>query len=283
MHKRVLAALSFLVPLLAACGDDNPTDTSPDAALADTGPVPDAGSPLDGGADADTGSDAGTGPLEIIGVYASNFGSEEIITDERFNGAAIQRFDNGERWLVTQTSTSSSFNPGLYNRIAWTLPTGDIFYYCFEDFGLPSVEAAATSTMRADPSNPEDGGCGMFSWTRLRRALAIRGEYDNNFGGSETITAVTWTAYGSPSRIVDWDDGERWVITQNPEDAMFGPNLFNRVVYTEPNPAGSFYHCTVEFGLETAAAARMSAATADATDPENSGCGMFPWTRLDRR
>lgn len=230
------------------------------------------------GGDDDPGPDAGTEPLEIVGVWASNFGAEEVITESRFNSADIVEHDNAANLLITRNSTAAEFNPGLFNRIQWIDLAGDTFYYCFVEFGLPSAEAARTSTTSADPSEPDDGGCGGFPWTRLRRAISIRGRYLSNFGGMETITATVWNQLGFTQTIVDWDEGENWVVTQSPE---LDPSTFNRIEFTEPGSMGAFHYCTVDFGLATADQARTSTRTADPSGLETDGCGGFPWTRLD--
>jgi hypothetical protein len=229
------------------------------------------------------GNGNGSG-LEIAGVYASNFGSEEVITEGAFNGTPIRFFDNEENVLITQNPPDSNMNPDTFNRIVWTEPSGDVFYYCFVDFGLATLEEARNSTATADDTDPENSGCGMFAWTRLREAISFRGSYMNNFDGMETVTATVWDQGGSVMRLVDWNEDENWVVTQNPSDAMSNPDLFNRIEFTEPDPAtGSLYYCFVDFGLDTAEDARQSTATADASEPEDGGCGMFPWTRLDPR
>ena len=57
-------------------------------------------------------------------------------------------------------------------------------------------------------------------------------------------------------------------------------DVFNRIVWTEPD-GGSFYYCTVAFGLPTLEDALNSTETADASDPETMGsCGAFSWTKL---
>lgn len=247
-----IIALSTLT--FVACGDDDPAENG-----------------------------EGSGGLEIAGVWASNFGSEEVITEAGFNAADIREYDNDQNIALTQNPADAEFNPGLFNRIVWTEPTGDTFHYCFTDFGLDSLEAARAADTEADASDPDAGGCGGFPWTRLRRAISIRGEYESNFDGLETVTATVWQQGGAPMRLVDWDETENWVVTQNDDEADFNPGLFNRIEFTEPDASGSFYYCFVEFGLSTADEARDSTATADASDPETTGCGGFPWTRLDPR
>lgn len=110
-------------------------------------------------------------------------------------------------------------------------------------------------------------------------AIEIVGTYDNNFGGTETITADTWDV-GVVQTIIAWDNAENWTVTQNPDDAEFSPSKFNKLVWTEPDANGEFYYCTVTFDEETAEAARTTDKTADPSDPENTGCGGFAWTKL---
>jgi hypothetical protein len=60
---------------------------------------------------------------------------------------------------------------------------------------------------------------------------------------------------------------------------MFNPSKFNRFVWTAIT-GGSFYYCTVDFGLATLNDALASTKTADDSDPDASGCGGFSWTKL---
>jgi len=270
-----------LGPPVAACGDDgvapNPpggdAGSDPDAGpLADSGPTDsgDAG-PADGG-----GRDA---PIEIAGVWASNFGTQDVITKNRFNDAAIRTWNNDRNFVITQNPPTAGSNPNRYNRVVWTEFDGERFFYCIVDFGLESLEAALDSDATADDSDPVNTGCGGFPWTRLREAIGIRGRYVSNFGGVETVTATAWKQGGPAMHIADWSDDERWAVTQNDEDAEFAPGRYNRIVWTETE-GDEFYYCFVDFGLRSLRAALESDATADDSDPENRGCGGFPWTRL---
>ncbi len=103
--------------------------------------------------------------------------------------------------------------------------------------------------------------------------LEVIGVWDDNFGGTTEITAESWGAL----RIDSYDNDENIVIAQNPSDDEFSPDTFNRIVWTEPAD-GEFYVCFVDFGLSTTAEAESSTATADDSDPANSGCGAFAWT-----
>jgi hypothetical protein len=109
--------------------------------------------------------------------------------------------------------------------------------------------------------------------------IEIAGTWESNFGGTEVIDSHGFTSFGSTSPIIEYDNDDNTMITQNPCDAEFSPNAFNKIVWTEI-VNDSFYYCTVDFGLDSAADARNSTMTADDSDPENEGCGGFAWTQL---
>ncbi len=108
--------------------------------------------------------------------------------------------------------------------------------------------------------------------------LEIIGRWHSNWGGDEVVTASSWTSYGTTA-IIDYDNVHSWLITQNAANASYNPSQFSKIVWTKPS-GGSFYYCIVDFGLATAAAARASTKTADASDPATSGCGGYSWTKL---
>jgi hypothetical protein len=130
--------------------------------------------------------------------------------------------------------------------------------------------------------------------------IEIEGTWASNFGSVETIDSTSWTITSSSSgeggaggeagepfpptvsRIEEFSNDSNEVVTQNPEDAAFSPGLYNRIVWTEIE-GKSFFYCTTDFGIESSAAAQALNTHADASDPENSGCGDFPWTKLTRQ
>jgi len=134
------------------------------------------------GDDADGGSEprgeAGSGgetnagnSLEIEGAWLSNFGMEETISAEAWNTQSVVSFDNAENTAVTQNAADAAFSPEKFNKIVWTEPEADSFYYCTVDYDLDSAELAGASTKTADPEDPETTGCSGFSWTKLTRVL----------------------------------------------------------------------------------------------------------------
>ena len=122
------------------------------------------------------------------------------------------------------------------------------------------------------------GGDGSGGEGAVPAPLEIIGEYADNFGGEQTITADVW----NDAKIVEYDNDDNVVYTQLPQDDAFNPNKFVKVVYTEPQN-DSFYFCWVAFSLDTLKEAKDSTATADASKPDESGCGGFAWTRATKK
>jgi hypothetical protein len=123
----------------------------------------------------DGGPQSQSQAIEIAGTWESNFGGTETISSESwgFDGgtaAIVADYDNAENFAVTRNPDDAEFSPGLYNRIVWTEPSDDSFYYCTVAFGLDSLDDALASTETADDSDPENSGCGgMFAWTKLSK------------------------------------------------------------------------------------------------------------------
>jgi hypothetical protein len=195
-------ALGAVLILPGCSDDDDPVTTdaavaTPDAAVAptvdagrlDTGATPDAPSvdaplpgdapvdqatPTDAGTDTlgtagDAGGDGALDVLAIAGSWRSNFGFDETITDHAWNDSLVVEFDNATRTAYTQNAATDAFNPRKFNKVLWTTPVGNSFYYCMVDYGQASLAAAKASLKVADAANPDVGGCGGFSWTKLTR------------------------------------------------------------------------------------------------------------------
>jgi hypothetical protein len=106
-------------------------------------------------------------------------------------------------------------------------------------------------------------------------SIEVLGSWFTQFGFVEAITTTTW----GEATLVEFDNSARVAITQD-LPTLGVPGKFNKNIWT-PIVNRSFYYCTVEFGLATVELARASTATADASDPDNGGCGgTFPWTKM---
>lgn len=120
--------------------------------------------------------------------------------------------------------------------------------------------------------------------TPAHEGLEIAGTWESSFGGTEVIGDDSWDAFGedweTSSEIVRYDNEANVLITQGPDFEDPELDVFSRVLWTEPED-GSFYYCTVAYGLETLADALNDTTTADASDPDAAGsCGAGSWTKL---
>lgn len=243
---------------LAACGT-----TTSSAGASDT---------ANGDAGGDTSDSAG-----IYGTYSSNFGGYEEISPAMWNETTIVKLDATARVAITQNPANDKYNPSQFSKTVWTAPAGGSFYYCTVDYGLASADLASASTKTADASAPDSSGCSGFSWTKLTSTapIAIAGKYNDNFGDKPVISSRWWDA----TWMQKFDNDKRYAIVQSPADDPYTPSKFSKNVWTAP-VAGTFYFCTVDYGLDTADLAEATTKTADDSAPDTAGCGGFAWTKL---
>ena len=107
--------------------------------------------------------------------------------------------------------------------------------------------------------------------------IEVAGTWETPFETVEVIDDEMWGFM----YLIDFDNDQRWAITQNPDDDDHNPDAFNRLHWT-PIENDTFYYCTVAFGLDTEQEARDTDATADEGDLDG-GCGGFPWTEMTRQ
>ncbi len=107
--------------------------------------------------------------------------------------------------------------------------------------------------------------------------IEVAGEWQNQFGGTEVIDEEMWDFM----YLIDFDNDERWAITQNPDDDEHNPDAYSRIHWL-PIEDDVFHYCMVDFGLDTEDEARESEASADEEDLDE-GCGEFAWSELTRQ
>ena len=120
-------------------------------------------------------------------------------------------------------------------------------------------------------------GCGSES------ELEIIGEWKDNYETSHSITQGAWSQAGEGwslnEIIVKFDNDTNIVITQNAPDATSNPGKFNKTIWTDISD-NVFYSCTLVFSKDTLAELESVTESADSSDPENSGCNNYPWSKL---
>ena len=116
--------------------------------------------------------------------------------------------------------------------------------------------------------------------------LEVAGNWENtDFGEEDAIDDTSWSqtfgaaignAMTTDFTITKFDNAANTVILEDPD------GKFNRWQWTDVD-GDSFYYCMVDFGLDSAEDAENSTKTADDSDPETSGCGTYPWTKLTKQ
>ncbi|MED5463318.1 MAG: hypothetical protein VX699_01590 [Myxococcota bacterium] len=220
--------------------------------------------------------EAGSNTLEVIGTWASTWGTD-IITESSWNAAAIVEYDNVANTAIIQNPEDDEYNPGQFSKLVWTDIVEDVFYYCTVSYGLETVEEASGSENTADVNDLEGSGCGGFAWTKLVPAIEIHGDWATEWG-TESITSFKWNT----AMVISYDNATNTAITQNPEDDEYNPAKFSKVTWTEPTAAGEFFFCTVVYGQETLQEAVAAEDTSDPESLEDDGCGGFAWSKVEK-
>ncbi|MBO4712171.1 hypothetical protein J5681_09715 [bacterium] len=141
------------------------------------------------------------------------------------------------------------------------------------------TEPADTDT---DTDTDADTDTDTDADTGTEEPLEIIGSYLDDWGTFHVISEADWSmesSYGkSVYHISQYDNEQDFVIAQNDKDNEYNPELWSRFDYTEKD--GDLYYCQTAFDAESEEAA-LATAAADKTDPATSGCGDYPWTKLN--
>ncbi|MBK8236792.1 MAG: hypothetical protein KBB21_27995 [Nannocystaceae bacterium] len=121
-----------------------------------------------------------------------------------------------------------------------------------------------------------DGGSSDGGSSDGGEALAIVGEWVDDFGGAHEITQTQWVqTFGADVftyAIDSFDNTAHTLVAHSDDD-----DTWSRFDWT--TLADELWYCQAAFGLDSAEAA-AAATPADPADPANAGCGGFSWSRL---
>lgn len=238
--------------------------------------------------------------LEIAGVYRDSYDAAHRVDDEVWQMGSstfeLLDFSNEERWAIAENAADNEFFPDSFSRFEWTHEAGKLFY-CQSVFAASSA-ADARDEPRADADDLL-AGCGGFPWSALV-PIALIGSYEDDFGGSHTISASLWQMGTSSFHLLEFSNGQRWAVAQNDCANAYFPGLYSRFDWMmlpggEGGAAGAAgaagaggagageesgrtYYCQTGYDVESAEAAREleAADTADLAE----GCNGFPWSLL---
>lgn len=114
------------------------------------------------------------------------------------------------------------------------------------------------------------------------KALEINGTWTSAFGGNEVISNESWVfSWGMSGAIIEYNNDNNTLYIQNPANDEYNPSKFSKIVWTEI-AENSFYYCTLAVGSETLDDAKNDTTAYDSSDPDNSGCNGWSWTKLTK-
>ena len=136
--------------------------------------------------------------IEVVGLWnatAVGHWSQTNISAEHWESYTIEECDNDANWVIVRMPDDHEHNPNTHSKRVWTdLDQDGSFYYCEIAYGLETENMTRAlewpmdevcdaeehdsengekkylcfrnSTSQLDDSNPGEGGCGNFSWTK---------------------------------------------------------------------------------------------------------------------
>ena len=146
---------------------------------------------------------------------------------------------------------------------------------------LMLVAALAACGCGSDNGDASTDAAGSAADAFSGPPIEIAGTWMSSFG-EEIISSTSWSSSMSTAAVVEFDNDGNLAFTQNAADAQYAPGKFNKLVWTEPS-GDTLYYCTVDHGLDSLEAAKATTKAADDSDPANSGCGDFGWTKLTKK
>jgi len=178
MKKQILLVMAiFAALIMISCGEDDDskeeTGDSEKVVSDETGDLDMAES--DESLDTQEDVDSESITLEISGKYSDGYGAHEI-SDENWKqiyGEAvilfnIKSFDNDVKYLVAQSDESNDGDfAGKFNKFEWIVKD-EALYFCNSVFDA-ETEEAAENAKALDRTDPENGGCGDYPWTKLSK------------------------------------------------------------------------------------------------------------------
>ena len=174
-----------------------------------------------------------------------------------------------------------------------------------------SVTAASCAQLglTEDSANEDNTTMLALAAANAVEALGINGSWSDNFGGSHEIaggksfaggTSGNWKQTFSSgsvtnSSVVEFDNSSKTVYLKTPDEpnafadcngngtkGETGVECYHKNVWTV-TADGSTYYCQIVYNKASLADAKADTAQADASDPANSGCGGFSWTKLTKK
>jgi len=196
------------------------------------------------------------------------------------NGSAaytLIKIDKSKRFAIALNSAANTYHPSKYSRFDWTEDANGQTFFCQVAYDK-STAAEAEAVDSADRSNPANGGCSGFAWSRLNEIGEPMGQFVDNYKTTHTISAGQWLNGQASYLPLKVDQTNRFLIAQNAVANTYNPSKYSRFDWTLDS-AGKRYYCQSAYDKTSAAEAEAVTST-DATNPAAGGCGGFAWSEL---
>lgn len=128
--------------------------------------------------------------------------------------------------------------------------------------------------------------------------LEINGKWKDNFNSYHQIFGIKSNSLGTKGFwedfviriIVEFDNSSRTLYVKGINEQSWadcdgdstkgeqGVECYSRIVWTKYDD--SYYYCEIVYNKGSLEEAKNDPKTADASDPNSSGCGNFPWTKF---
>lgn len=123
--------------------------------------------------------------FDLTGTWTENVGWNSSVTTHTFSfdfwkqsntksaylNKTIISIDNVSDYFIYRENDQDQFNPGKYGKVYWIESSSGMAYYCMIAYGKNSAEEAVNADISSlNASDPENGGCGGFSWSKIQRA-----------------------------------------------------------------------------------------------------------------
>ncbi len=186
------------------------------------------------------------------------------------------KINTANRFMVALNGTNHPYNPSKYSRLDWVRDSSGQLYYCQTAFDK-STAAEAETVDTADNSDPANGGCSGFAWSKLTEVSEIIGNYVDDYKTAHTISAGLWVNGQSNYTPIKLDADSRFLVAQNSANNAYNPSRYSRFDWTTNN--GQLYYCQVAYDKATSSEAE-AVDTADSSDLV-AGCSGFYWSALN--
>jgi len=218
---------------------------------------------------------------DIIGNFATSYSpysisaTKWIAGPDQFN---VTKYNSTNQYFIAQNGANNAWSASKYSRFDWHKDGTDL-YYCQIAY---NKDTAADAEAVSNPTftNATATNCGVGQWTKLSTISDIIGDFSETAGtykSQHSVSATQWLNGKSSYTLIKGNATGKYFIGLNNADNAWNASKYSRFDWAKSGT--DLYYCQSAYNKATAAEAE-AVTTSDSSDPANSGCGGFPWTKL---